>query len=518
MKKYLVIAFYILMLVNVSKSQDVQESISDPKVIRTETGVLIYGLDKSGLKVFMYDENLKLKGELFQSVNKGSRTIFQVKPYGKGYRFELNFCELIVDENCEKISYREWTRDDRKAQRAGSNVKGDYVPNHTISATLGHERAIYVGETFLEFAIEESIGGPMGGVSAGGGADYKGGPIIRAFHLNEGRSSPTYKLDWQVEIENENISDYQWLNMGDSNVYLFVSGSEFFSIYKIDLSKEDIAYRYNAKLDDTKDIGFSDLFVDEMGNVLIAGNWKEKNKSKKAEQKGMDGWYLIKLNSDGKEVQSETYTFEKYYPKNEKGKLMKDSDLETRCLRLKFVDVQDGSGIKLIGENIRVYYASSSSMGYNGTSYTSTTSSGNLWQTYGFSEFSLNDNLSLVEKKYTEELGDHNNLVQNVYGQNIYSLIKGYDLPIGGPGLNFLMTDCIYSKGVVRVMFSIVGDKVGQSKFYSKEVSSSSKRILIGTYQNKNPKYNPIVFYVSQKEVLEFVPSKDEFRIKRREY
>jgi hypothetical protein len=490
--KYTLIIIISIFSLNISLAQSHHEILPDAKLIKTENGYLIYGITKTDIEVRFYNQDLKMISEVKQPFNKGSRRIFYVKKLSDGYSFEMNFCKLIVNKKGEKVDYKEWTRDDRKNDRLSNKTGTDmthYVPVLSpLDAVTRKTNYISNKGDFIEFLSGENVSNPTNGVTIGGGSKNKGKPMVRGFSKNE---DYTYKLKWKVALSHNSIIDYQWYDLGNGNIFLYVSSKEDY-IYKINLKDGGIAYQYELKLDDNI-VAFSNIAVDNEENLIVVANYMKKGKTKKSAQKGMDGWCVIKLDKNGKEIAKKSYEFEMHIPKDFKGRDFDEDDMSTRCISFRYLDMDKDGNVYLIGENIRLFSSSSTSTSYAGKSamnpsgYKTTTSFGNLWQTYGLSYFKLDKNFKMITNNYSPQLivssklkqGASYSLVSNVYGQDIYSLISEYKV---APLLNYTIKDFILDENNTPfILFSQIVDFT-KLNYCILDISSDNEKKIVETY------------------------------------
>ncbi len=518
--KSLMLVTILLLFAGSTMCQTVTGSLKKPQMIKTDDGFLIYGLTKTELQVQLYDKNLKLIAKTAQAYNKGSRNIWKAEVLNSGYLFEMNFCRFHFNKKLEKISYQEWTREDRKAERENSKA---YKP--TLNASdqmLGKTSHVKIGGFFIEMISNSKVMTP--GVTIGGGSGHKGNPLIKICALDESKTPLTYAPKWEIELEHDPLLDYKWYTFND-NLLLYVSGKTHTYLYKVDYANGKIDYKYQMKLDGDEVIAFSNVAWNPDGYPIIVGNFKSADK--KAKRAGMLGWFAIRLDSRGQEVAKKKFDFDIQIPKDYHGKDLKERDMNRVCLSMRYMNVNEDNTITMVGEHIRVVTLTSTSTTYTGSGgNTSTTSSGNAYQTFGFSHFELDQNLNVKKSKYIpavhpskdDKKGKLNNLLTIGYNFDLFTLTAEYTPRQNNfvPLLNYKIRDLrIVNKRPTALFYKV--NKPGEYELYALDLNTSKEVLLkkfnVGKSATEGNVGQPVVTLTGSNKVVAFDRRKTEYTL-----
>ena len=414
--KFLLLFFVFLAITNINAQQTVVGDVPKAHVIKAENGYIVFGKTDEVLSVMLYGKDLKLVNRIDQPIKKESRNFKDVRRIEGGFFFELNFCRLIINDQCEKVDFKEWTRDERKENRneTGKENMEKYVPFYNGSHINGKENAITINNKYLEFVGEENLRIP--GFTMGVNNTYAGQTMIRCFSANEPDVIYSYKKNWEIALEHTNINDFKWYNLGENQLYLYVAEKARNSkdkgflalfdnsyqayLYKVNYNNGSIDFKYKLETKNNNTLVLSTIILDKDKNPIIIGNYRENDKPKDASQKWMDGWFAIKLNSNGKESKSNLFKFEVNPPTFYKNTKTTPKDLERLCMKFKAISYDNTGKLCIVGENIRLTdYVS----GYDINTKRSTMPS-IFWQNFGFSYFELDENMQLTTNDYFPNL------------------------------------------------------------------------------------------------------------------
>ena len=427
--KLYVIAISLLLLAKDGFTQKVTGAWENAQIIETKKGFLIYALSEQDKEFYFnvkcVDKELNPVNAISKQVDRGGKYLYKVVLMDGAIDFQMRLYSLVVSHDLSKSKFYQWTKADLKAERAAYKTAGmdEYRPLYLSDMIKGRTNGVHKGNAYLELVHKNKL--PAMVIAPGaGGLDYKGGPAIRGFTRNPRTDYQTYNNKWSVGLGDFSIYCFKWFKLDEKDLYLFISEyhdkKRIDFVYRIDLrTKNKVVYKKALTLDD-KGVRavFSNMVLDEEGNLIIVGNYYNLERAKK-ESFSMKGWFVMRLDSAGKKISEKAYAFDP--PILPEG--FDDDQLDSRCMS--FQIAKSGKGkIKLMGENIRLWSGEST----------------NYYQTYGVTYIELNDNLAIETKNYFEtvyttkdhEHGRSNSFTVIMYGQNIFELIGALDIRQSG--------------------------------------------------------------------------------------
>jgi hypothetical protein len=375
------------------------------QILKLNNGYLVCGTLSNRIEVYFYDSELNTIKETFYNSIREKQAVTKIANTEYGYRIDLLNGFLKLDFDGNKIELKEWTTETLFLTLEKVNNTGleHYVP-YSPGIIIGIENTIEVKDIMIEimWKTQSLTVGVMGQKT-----QYNGSPIIRGFTKSLSGDGPdTYELIWEKELDITDVASVKWYKIDEETIYLSLSGpiagkkkdeAKFCTqILKVNPRTGDIEFKKELKTQENLTFGPANLAFDKMGDIFAIGNYCESSSLKNGVANTMDGWYAIKLSSEGIELAARTFKFELHVPKKFSGKEFSNFKDESTCIALNYIAIDSAGHICIAGENIRRTF-----MRIQGGYERPQLEAG---QVYGISYFELDINLELVKNNYFPQL------------------------------------------------------------------------------------------------------------------
>ncbi|HIA05808.1 MAG TPA: hypothetical protein EYN71_03710 [Flavobacteriales bacterium] len=530
--KLLALFLVIIAELNLSNAQKISGMWENAQILQTKKGFLVYGLSKKDKKIAFnvkfYDKDLNLVTEVSKAVVKGGGRLDRVVEMDGKVEFGMKLSSLVVTDDLSESQYYQWSKADIKAAREAykSSSMDDYMPVYVSDMMRGRSNGIYRGDTYLELVHKNKL--PLNVMGPGVRKnDYKGGPAIRGFSLNDRTNYQTYKNKWSVALGEFKISCFKWFPLNNESLFLYISefnkvkGSEF--IYKVDASKGNVDFRVGLTLKDTSLAPvFSTMAMDDSGHLIVVGNYFKKVRPKRERGMRMEGWFIIKIDAAGEQIAEVIHEFDPpVLPAS-----FDDDKLERRCMSFQILQTTQGS-IILVGENIRLHFSKGSyspNMSHPGTPAANSATipqRTDYYQTYGVSFLKLDNKLEIIDNNYFEtiyttrdrEHGKTFALKSTMYEQNIYELLADLDLQqVRNPLYEYITQDFSAAENGNRLVYRQYEkdiDEYTYTSIYLSGDSAGQKKVVETNLDKQDIKF----FTKSPTELYKFKTSKTRFSL-----
>ena len=510
-------------------SQKVTGNIEDANVLRTEDGIVVFGIVKESSKKFLsvirYDNDLKpmaqfkkeMPEELADEVSSNKENddfVFQCK---NGSPFKAKGAFIRLDEKLNMKSYKEYGKDEYKSQL----VKG-YTPSPDIMTAA---------QPFIPFYTKGNIFLPS----------FK---YLFSSSISPNELWTSYDNKWKKEIECKKIETNDILLVTNKFVLAYVndeSEKNSFTQYMICLDKNsgDVIYKTQLNPNYQKVIAPSNAaFNDNTGELIIAGNYADidkKNKIYKLEYGtfpdywtslgfnslvfDINGIFLMKISKDGQIIKS---TFEKSTPYKIKNDILPLNKYDIKSVFHKIIQLSNNEFVAII-ENI-------CDANWLGLSDDEHAAGGKTYRPFGFSLIYFNNELTITNTKFIEKedfykrnglknspifksfnLAPLNQYPNYYYSNNDYcTTVKNH----------YSYTDCTYDekqKNITLLYNNFIMNKLasGTTTYYAVKINSNGEAITaLIPNQQINAKQNSHVFLIDTKKGILFTPLPKESKYK----
>jgi hypothetical protein len=306
----LLILFLLLNSLGILNSQVINDVMKKPHFYQLDNGYMVYGMGEKNFEIKIYDENLNLKEEYSNPLQKGEsgKNSF-IYDYGEMFFITTKFCRYTFKNNGEYVDKHTWSKDEftiAKNSVDGKDIE-DYSPHGLYGNTwpYGRDPGIYKGNIFIEFSDNE-----IRFFEVKSKGVYLTHKLLKTISINGKVDSP------HIQSSQTFINDWHRLN---NSIYLNLrtKGSSLLKLVKINTETMSIDSEIEFKFPGIKSTYLSHIIPDNLGGLIVVGNYTSGTKGK------MEGWFISTLDSSMKMTNYKTYTMDSFKLKKCDGILFK---------------------------------------------------------------------------------------------------------------------------------------------------------------------------------------------------
>lgn len=521
MKKLLIISFFLF-----SKlfAQKVSENIQDATIIRTEDGIVAFGMKEESSKKYLlaikYGNDLKLisqfKKELpeyIDGITCNRENEAYVFHCSGGSLFKPKGIFIRIDNSFNLITSKEYNKDDMKSIKEKA-----FIPYRDLTA----------------------VSQPLTPYFDKGKIFYPSSNSISSNTITSDDLWTTRKNDWTKKLDCNKIQTNDILLVTKKFVFAYVNDEKekkSFSqyIFCLDKNSGDVIYKTQLNPDYQKVVAPSNaLYNDNTGELIIAGNYADidkKNKIYSSENAGgpdywtmlgftyymfdINGIFLMKISKDGQITKS---TFEKSSPYKVKNDILPINKYDIKSVFHKIIQLSSNEYVA-IAEN-------TCNADWLGISDDERSGGGIIFRPFGFSLIYFNNDLNISNTKFIEKEDFYKrnglknspifqsfNLAPCIEYPNYYYSKNDYVSPSKN---HYSYDDCAYDekqKNITLLYNNFIMDKLtaGSTTYYTVKINSSGDpTTTLVPNQQINAKQNSHVFLIDSKKEILFTPKPKE--------
>ncbi|MGD1844413.1 MAG: hypothetical protein ACFB10_03355 [Salibacteraceae bacterium] len=386
------------------------QKITQSRIIASEAGFLVYGVQNENLRFDFFDPELNLKSSQTHDSPFRNPQPKKIEFLNDGYLFKYYFSRLTIDPYGNQKHHKNWFEKEEKLAYKELEKKDDFhwqPPFYGSKTFLDERLVLHRGDTELRVVVETKEGVKIAKISA---FDISDSPLLMG----------DVRLEWEATIDAEKIRDYQWYDLGKDHLYLVTlelgtgSNSPKHLIHHIDFEKKQVTYRRELKLENGGFVSLSKLVLNPKGQLLAFAHYSDQPTpfdpiSKSGNSFGFNnlgidgspmGWCIFQMDQNGtvRKVRKHPYEIHEVISCEKKPKPLSTNITRFRFMNFSGLHFAENGHLLLIGENLfvnrviqRVETASSSRV--VDRSY---------YRTYGFTYLSLDENLDITQEKFFE--------------------------------------------------------------------------------------------------------------------